>query len=108
MHEHRQTPMRHPCIQVFRLREENESLMEALVRTKIEAAESQGEYLKTRRALLRSIEKQAGMASKIEEMRDAFRDGNTAGVTGLLDAAGKQRLASYSGDIESLGERSLF
>lgn len=95
--------------QVFRLREENESLMESLVRAKVDAAEAQGEYLKMRRALLRSIEKQAGMASKIDEMRDAFRNGNTEGITGLLDAAKQARpQASFSGDIESLGERQVF
>ena len=81
--------------------------MESLVRAKIDAAEAQGEYLKTRRALLRSIERQAGMASKIEEMRDAFKDGNTAGVTGLLNTAHTKR-ESFGGDIESLGERDKF
>ena len=92
-------------LQVYRLREENDSLMEALVHAKIEAAEAQGEYLKTRRALLRSIEKQAGMASKIDELRDAFREGNTAGMTGLLDAVSRR---SLGGDVESLGEREIF
>lgn len=81
--------------------------MESLVKAKIEAAEAQGEYLKTRRALLRSIEKQSVMAAKIEEMRDAFRDGKTDGISDLLEAASKRR-ESYGGDIESLGEREFF
>ena len=84
--------------------------MESLVHAKIEAAEAQGEYLKMRRALLRSIEKQAGMASKIDEMRDAFKEGNTEGITGLLDAVQENRSRgdSFGGDIESLGERRNF
>lgn len=47
----------HP-MQVLALREENELLMDQLVTTKVRLAETEGEFLRSKRELLRAEEKQ--------------------------------------------------
>eukprot|EP00884_Botryococcus_braunii_P019512 jgi/Botrbrau1/6244/Bobra.0109s0038.1 len=94
-------------VEVMRLREENENLMHTVVRTKIELAETQGEYLKAKRALLRSVEKQAAMAEKLDSLQYAVADGNLAGAEQLL-VLPMEKPKGLGGDIESLGERDLF
>lgn len=59
-------------MEVMRLREENEALMESLVRTKVELAETEGEYLKNKRSLIRANEKLAGLSEKVESMKLAL------------------------------------
>lgn len=151
----------------MRLREENETLMETLVRAKVELAETQGEpvvpasticlpyhtatmpqscqatdpsslqhdprpvlrinstsfhacseeaccagagdYLKTRRALLRSVEKQAHMADRLDSLKSAVSEGNLANATSLLltsSPVSKDR--SSGGNLESLDERDAY
>jgi hypothetical protein len=47
------------------LREENQMLMEHLVSTKVRLAEVEGDFLESRRALLRSREKQMQLARQV-------------------------------------------
>ncbi|KAL0023072.1 hypothetical protein WJX79_008756 [Trebouxia sp. C0005] len=56
-------------MEVMRLREENEALMDSLVRTKVELAETEGEYLKTKRSLIRANEKLAGLSEKLSHLQ---------------------------------------
>ncbi len=63
--------------------------------------------MKAKRALLRSVEKQAGMAEKLESLKSAVADGNLAGAEELLTVA-VEKQKGLGGDIESLGERDLF
>ena len=39
-----------------------------------------GDYLKMRRALIRAVEKQAALADRLDSLRTAFGDGDTAGM----------------------------
>ncbi|KAL3149281.1 hypothetical protein ABBQ32_002097 [Trebouxia sp. C0010 RCD-2024] len=59
-------------MEVMRLREENEALMDSLVRTKVELAETEGEYLKTKRSLIRANEKLAGLSERVEQLKQAL------------------------------------
>ncbi|BDA47090.1 probable Laminin-like protein epi-1 at N-terminal half [Coccomyxa sp. Obi] len=96
-------------VEVMRLREENETLMETLVRTKVELAETQGDYLKTRRALLRSVEKQALMSERLDSVKSAMSEGDLENAASLLltsSPAGRTR--SAGGNTESLGEREAY
>lgn len=43
-----------------------------------------GDYLKTRRALLRSVEKQATQAERLDGLRSAVDQGNLADAASLL------------------------
>ena len=62
-------------VEVMRLRDESATMMETLVRAKVEAAEVQGDYLKTRRALIRAVEKQAAMAERLDALKTAIFEG---------------------------------
>lgn len=66
-----------------------------------------GEYLKAKRALLRSVEKQAAMAEKLDSLKSAVADGNLAGAEQLL-VLPVEKPKGLGGDIESLGERDIF
>ena len=46
-----------------------------------------GDYLKTRRALLRSVEKQAMQAERLDGLRSAVDSGNLADAASLLKRA---------------------
>lgn len=46
--------------------------MDSLVRTKVELAETEGEYLKTKRSLIRANEKLAGLSEKVEQLKQAL------------------------------------
>ncbi|DBA70500.1 TPA: hypothetical protein ACH3X2_011901 [Trebouxia sp. C0005] len=70
-------------MEVMRLREENEALMDSLVRTKVELAETEGEYLKTKRSLIRANEKLAGLSEKVDGLKLAL---NKAGVHNNSDS----------------------
>ncbi len=68
-----------------------------------------GDYLKTRRALLRSVEKQAHMADRLDSLKSAVTEGDLANATSLLltsSPIGKGR--SNNGNTESLGERETY
>ncbi|KAK9918082.1 hypothetical protein WJX75_001065 [Coccomyxa subellipsoidea] len=95
-------------VEVMRLREENETLMETLVRAKVELAETQGDYLKTRRALLRSVEKQAHMAERLDCLKSAVNEGDLANASSLLTSSPSGKGRSSSGNTESLGERDAY
>ena len=60
-----------------------------------------------RRALIRAVEKQAALADRLDSLRTAFGDGDTAGLQALMQQRSEPR-RTFSGDIESLGERSRF
>lgn len=70
-------------MEVMRLREENEALMDSLVRTKVELAETEGEYLKTKRSLIRANEKLAGLSEKVDGLKLAL---SRAGVHNNSDS----------------------
>lgn len=53
-----------------KLRDENALLMQQLVEKKVELAEVQEEFVKTRRTLVRSMERQAHLSKKIDDIRD--------------------------------------
>lgn len=53
-----------------KLRDENSLLMQQLVEKKVELAEVQEEFVKTRRTLVRSMERQAHLSKKIDDIRD--------------------------------------
>ncbi|CAL8471705.1 g11247 [Coccomyxa elongata] len=96
-------------VEVMRLREENETLMETLVRTKVELAETQGDYLKTRRALLRSVEKQAHMSERMDSVKSAVSEGELEiAASLLLTSSPANRTRSAGGNTESLGERETY
>ncbi|KAK9807878.1 hypothetical protein WJX72_011993 [[Myrmecia] bisecta] len=78
-------------MEVIRLREENEALMESLVRAKVELAETQGDYLKVKRSFIRAIEKQAELTEKVDELKHTI-DG--------------QALALYTSDSMSAGQNA--
>ncbi len=46
-----------PLLQILALREENELLMDQLVTTKVRLAETEGDFLRSKRELLRAKEK---------------------------------------------------
>lgn len=58
-------------VEVGALRDENEMLMEHLVSTKVRLAEVEGDFLESRRALLRSREKQLQLARQIMDLQAA-------------------------------------
>lgn len=57
-----------------KLRDENALLMQQLVEKKVELAEVQEEFVKTRRTLVRSMERQAHLSKKIDDIRDVPED----------------------------------
>lgn len=69
-------------VEMMRLREENEALMDSLVRTKVELADTQGDYLKTKRAMIRAVEKQALLSEKIDLLKEALAEGGVTSVAG--------------------------
>ncbi|KAK9825855.1 hypothetical protein WJX81_004552 [Elliptochloris bilobata] len=102
-------------IEVMRLRDESATMMETLVRAKVEAAEVQGDYLKTKRALIRAVEKQAAMAERLDALKTAIFEGSLKDATSLLMSAGFERpgaarggAKSTGGTIESLDEREKY
>ena len=73
-------------MQLMSLRDENRALMENLVTSKVRLAEVQGDFLESRRALLRAREKQVQMAKQLTELHSATERAATveAGLQGRL------------------------
>jgi hypothetical protein len=67
--------------------DEYELLMEHLVATKVRLAESEGDRLESRRALIRAKEKQLEQIKMINELKAALRSGNGGGGGGLTSSA---------------------
>lgn len=67
-----------------------------------------GDYLKTRRALLRSVEKQAHMAERLDCLKSAVNEGDLANASSLLTSSPSGKGRSSSGNTESLGERDAY
>lgn len=60
--------------EVDHLRDENVSTMKQLVMKKVELAETQEEVTKTKRALIRAVNKQMTLAYKLDEVKTAYAD----------------------------------
>ena len=69
-----------------------------------------GDYLKTKRALLRAVEKQALMAEKLDNLKTAVGDNDIAGASALMASPARlpaaQRLPA--GVLTPLGEDDGF
>jgi hypothetical protein len=65
-----------------------------------------GDYLKTKRALLRAAEKQANMAERLDSLKAAVFQGDLNNATSLLMAGGTYR--THGGNLESLDERQAY
>lgn len=60
-----------------------------------------------KRALIRSVEKQAALRDRLESVRAAHDGGDMASLAGLVQRSPITQ-AQHRGDIESLGERIIF
>ena len=69
-----------------------------------------GDYLKTKRALLRAVEKQAHMAERLDNLRTAVSDKDLAGASSLLASPAKPGNPTRppAGVLTSLGEHDGF
>lgn len=68
-----------------------------------------GDYLKTRRALLRSVEKQAHMSERLDSVKSAVSEGELEiAASLLLTSSPANRTRSAGGNTESLGERETY
>ena len=72
-------------------------------------AAATGDYLKTRRALLRSVEKQAYMSERLDSVKSAVSEGELqVAASLLLTSSPANRTRSAGGNTESLGERETY
>ena len=69
-----------------------------------------GDYLKTKRALLRAVEKQAHMAERLDNLKTAVGDKDLAGASSLLASPAKPGNPARppAGVLTSLGEHDGF
>ncbi|PSC71814.1 hypothetical protein C2E20_4927 [Micractinium conductrix] len=63
-------------LELMKMREENQMLMEHVVMVKVRHAEMEGEYLESKRQLLRTREKNLALAHKLQVLRDAAERGD--------------------------------
>ncbi len=82
-----------------KLRDENTLLMQQLVEKKVEYAMMQEEFVKTRRSLIRAVERQAHLSKKIDDIRDGPVVASSGGIGGtdhaLVTVNAKRKLTMF-------------
>ncbi|KAL4420581.1 hypothetical protein ABPG75_010237 [Micractinium tetrahymenae] len=68
-------------LELMKMREENQMLMEHVVMVKVRQAEMEGEYLEAKRQLLRSREKNLQLARKLQDIKEAAEKGEALPLT---------------------------
>lgn len=81
--------------------DEYELLMEHLVATKVRLAESEGDRLESRRALIRAKEKQLEQVKTINELKAALSSVNGGNLSSEFGAGGEDELVGTTGTVKT-------